>query len=101
MFYRPKNLIHTPLKRTVYLVAATILGFLLSLIAHAIIEKIYLDWLVNNHKVITWYKVFGLGSCALHPAIQIILLLVGAIGGFFLGRLWYRLLYIDKIWIKK
>lgn len=98
MFLFPKNLNPTPAKKTVYLIAATILGILLSIIAHVIIEKIYLDWAIQNDKTIVWYPVFRAGQCALHPAIQIGLLVLGALGGLLIGRLWWRLVYIDRVW---
>lgn len=100
MFFTPRNLTPTPAKRIIYIAAATILGLLLSLIAHAVIEDTYLNWAMANGKTIVWYSAFGAGLCALPPWLQIGLLLIGAVGGFCLGRLWYRMLYIDKIWMK-
>ncbi|MFA6553173.1 MAG: hypothetical protein WCT27_01995 [Patescibacteria group bacterium] len=86
----------TPVKHVIYLIASTLLGIFLSLIVHAISESLYLDWVTNSGRPITWY-----GGCALHPAIQIGLLVLGAIGGYLIGRLWWRLVYIDRIWAKK
>lgn len=100
MFLFPKNLNPTPVKRVVYLVASTVLGLLLSIIAHVVIEKIYLDWTIKNGQTIVWYPVFDAGQCALHPAIQIGLLIVGAIAGYAIGRLGWRLVYIDRVWSK-
>jgi uncharacterized membrane protein len=100
MFLFPKNLKPTPAKRVVYLVASTVLGILLSVIAHVVVEKFYLDWAIRNGKAIVWYSVFDAGQCALHPAIQIGLLVVGALAGLLIGRLWWRLVYIDRIWSK-
>jgi len=86
----------TKLKYTVYLIAATILGILLSFIAHAVIEINYLNWAEKQGIVVTFYN-----SCSLLPIIQIGLLLLGIIGGFLLGRVWWRMIYIERIWAKR
>ncbi len=86
----------TPAKHVIYLVASTLLGIFLSLIVHAIAETLYLKWATDAERSIIWY-----GGCALHPAIQIGLIILGALGGFSIGRLWWRLVYIDRIWAKK
>ena len=84
------------LKKTAYLIAATILGALLSIIAHALIEMKYLRWAESQNISVPFY-----GGCALPPAMRILLLVLGAVGGFFLGRVWWRKVYIDKTWAKK
>ncbi|EKE20584.1 MAG: hypothetical protein ACD_7C00521G0001 [uncultured bacterium] len=89
------NVNPTKTKHVVYIIVSTLLGILLSLLAHAGIEMLYLNWTERTERVITWY-----GGCALHPAIQIGLLVLGAVGGFFLGRLWWRLVYIERKWAK-
>ncbi|MFA6098084.1 MAG: hypothetical protein WCV50_04770 [Patescibacteria group bacterium] len=95
MFFR-RPLKATPAKHYTYLIAATILGVFLSLLAHIIIETNYLRWAQDAGRKIVWY-----GGCSLHPLIQIGLLVVGAAGGFLIGRLWWRWLYIDHRWGKK
>jgi hypothetical protein len=86
----------SPLKKTVYLLATTILGVLLSLIAHALIEIDYLNRAFNQGRAVTFY-----GGCALPPVLSIALLVMGAVGGFFLGRFWWRKVYIERVWAKK
>lgn len=93
-FNSPKN--PTKLKHAVYLLASIVLGLLLSIIAHAVIEISYLSWAQKQGITVIFYN-----GCALLPIIQIGFLLLGAIGGFFLGRFWWRLVYIEKIWAKK
>ncbi|RJO59115.1 hypothetical protein C4546_03885 [Candidatus Parcubacteria bacterium] len=95
MFLSP-NLKVTKLKHSIYLLATTILGGLLSLLAHAGIEAWYLNWSEQNQRVVTWY-----GGCALPPALQIGLILLGLAGGFWLGRFWWKMVYIEKHWAKK
>lgn len=84
------------LKKFIYLLAATILGVLLSLIAHAVIEINYLSWAASHGMVLSFY-----GACALAPIIQITLWVAGVLGGFFLGRFWYRIIYIERFWEKR
>jgi thiamine transporter ThiT len=97
LFAPPKP---TKTKRIIYLIAATILGVLLSFIAHAVIESVYLNSALEKGQPITWYTTFGVGQCALPPIVQYGLLLIGLVGGFSLGRMWWRLVYIDRIWSK-
>ena len=77
----------TKAKHAVYLVSATILGVILSYVVHAIIETWYLNSIETGK--VTWYW-----RCSLHPIIQIGLPILGAIGGFFLGRFWWKIIYI-------
>lgn len=79
-------------KKVIYITLATILGILLSFILHAVIEILVL----NNSNEIIWYTHFGRGLCALHPTISYGLWLMGIIGGFLLGRIWWRIVYIEK-----
>jgi alpha-beta hydrolase superfamily lysophospholipase len=93
------NLRPTPGKHAVYSIASVFLGVLLSILAHAAIEATYLSWAQGSRHII-WYTSFGKGSCALHPALQYGLLIVGAVGGFFLGKMWWRMVYIEQRWSK-
>lgn len=86
----------TKFKKVVYLIASTVLGLLLSLWAHAFIEMSYLSWAGSQGRLVAFY-----GGCALHPALQIVIWLLGAIGGFYLGRFWWRKVYIERVWAKK
>ncbi len=80
------------IKKTIYIIAAMVLGLLLSFLAHAGIEI----WNIN--------RLLGRGimpqasalthNCYLPSYLQIILLLAGLIGGYLLGRVWWRLVYI-------
>lgn len=93
-FNTPKN--PSKLKRVIYLSSATILGIILSFIAHALIEIGYLRWAERQNLTVPFYN-----GCALLPVLQIALLVSGIIGGFFLGRFWWRKIYIERIRAKK
>lgn len=86
----------TKIKKTIYLLASTVLGLFLSILAHAAVEINYLHWAESRGQAIFFY-----GSCALPPLFQIALWLVGAFGGFFLGQFWWRKIYIERCWQKK
>lgn len=86
----------TLLKKIVYLIAATVLGVLLSFMVHAFLEINYLNLLQSQGRVASFYN-----GCALPPDFSDSLFLLGAVGGFFLGRFWWRMIYIDRVWAKK
>lgn len=94
LFNSPKN--PTKLKHVVYLIAATILGILLSFIAHAVIEINHLNWAQKQEIAVTFYH-----GCALSPILQAALWIAGAVGGFLLGRVWWRMIYIERTWARK
>jgi hypothetical protein len=83
-------------KKIIYLIATTFLGILLSLIIHGLLEILYLKILIDRGSQINWTSYFGFKSCALPIYLQIGLLLVGVIGGFFLGIFWWRKVYEKK-----
>lgn len=85
----------TKLKKTVYLLATTVLGLILSFLLHAFIEINYLSWLEGQGRTATFY-----GSCALPPWLQISLLVLGVASGFFMGRFWWRKVYVERVWAK-
>lgn len=85
----------TALKKIIYITASIFLGLILSFIAHAFIELRYLSWAASQNILVTFY-----GGCALSPQVRITLLLIGVIGGFYLGRLWWRKLYVERTWAK-
>jgi hypothetical protein len=95
MFHRqaPKA---TKNKHIIYLIAAIILGLLLSVLVHVWIETTYLNSAMAHDKDITWY-----GGCALSWTAQIALPILGALGGYMLGRWWWRVIYIEQRWLKR
>jgi len=82
-------------KRNVYLLASTILGILLSGIAARLMEINYLSRIANRGNVMLFNDNY-----ATLQLLQGLLLLFGATGGFFLGRFWWRKIYIERVWIK-
>jgi hypothetical protein len=79
------------MKKKFYVFLAVILGILLSIFVHSMLEMYYLKWAFQNNIRVTW-----VGGCALPIYLNIGLLLVGAVGGYFLGQTWWRIVYIEK-----
>lgn len=86
----------TEFKKIIYLIASVTLGLLLSINLHALIEVKYLNWLESRGEIAKFY-----GGCALPPLVQILILLLGLIGGYYLGKYWWRKVYIERFWEKK
>ncbi|MEK7143065.1 MAG: hypothetical protein AAB785_02550 [Patescibacteria group bacterium] len=80
------------MKKFIYLSLATALGLILSFIAHAIIEILYLRWASSNQINIIWTNV-GDGACALPPVLIYLLPILGAGFGLWLGFVWWKKIY--------
>jgi hypothetical protein len=102
MFHRhpPKP---TPAKHAIYLCASTLFGVFLSMLVHAGLETWLLRRAEGNGTIadIQWHSMFGAGSCALPLVIIVGLPIIGAIGGFLLGRIWWRWVYLEHRWMRK
>lgn len=78
-------------KKAIYLIASTILGILLGVIAAGLVEIRYLSLAPNS---------FNDGYARLQ-ILQGIILILGATSGFFVGKFWWRKIYVERVWIKK
>lgn len=86
----------TKIKKVIYLITSTILGLFLSLIVHAMIEMSLMSAVLSQGKQVQFY-----GGCALPPLLQASIWFLGGLGGFMLGRLWWRKVYVERIWLKQ
>lgn len=86
----------TKFKKVAYLSASTLLGLILSINAHAFLEINYINSVIKQGQVIRFY-----GGCALPPAIQITIILIGLIFGFLFGHYWWQKIYIERIFEKR
>jgi hypothetical protein len=96
MFFNASKIKPSKFKRIIYLTASTILGLLLAFNVHALIEINFLHWARKQGLTVTFY-----GNCALPPLLQILLWFTGGIAGYFLGRFWWRKVYIERVWAKR
>ncbi|MFA5986375.1 MAG: hypothetical protein WC819_03445 [Parcubacteria group bacterium] len=76
----------TVTKKIVYLIAATILGALVGIVACALVEFSQLNSPGGDH---------------IGPIFYWVLLLLGAVGGFLSGRVWWRKIYVEKVWARR
>ena len=83
-------------KKILYLLAWAILGLLLSILAHALIEINYIAWSLKHGYIVQFY-----GNCALPVIIQIMLVVDGVAGGVWLGEFWWEKVYVKRLWAKK
>lgn len=81
------------MKKFVYIFLWTVLGLILSFIAHGAIEMIYLNWAEKNDKPITWITVIGGGLCSLPLWLIYLLPILGVIFGIVLGFFCWKKLY--------
>ncbi|TSC62077.1 MAG: hypothetical protein G01um101448_1210 [Parcubacteria group bacterium Gr01-1014_48] len=77
-----------------YLFLFTLLGVIVSFLVHAAIEIPVIDLLVKDFEKYglgltwrQWYSVHHIGS--------VLLLLLGIMGGFWQGKYWWRVMYIE------
>ncbi len=83
------------MKKNIYVVIAIFLGVFLSFIIHAVIEIIYIKYSLNNGAALANHPMFG-KHCVLPHWLNYGLLVVGIVGGFFLGLYWWKVVYIQK-----
>ncbi|MFH0828588.1 MAG: hypothetical protein V1907_00175 [Candidatus Kerfeldbacteria bacterium] len=89
-------------KRFLYLALSTFLGIILSYGIHAVVELMYLNWAEKTNHLLTWTMHFGVGACALSPYVQYGLFIAGVVGGFLIGRVWWRIVYVEhRHWMRK
>lgn len=89
-------------KRTLYIVLTTVLGIMLGFLVHALAEMWAIDLIVQGGSpfgltltIDQWFTV--------HRAWSMVTLVGGAVTGFFLGKYWWRLVYIEHrhFWHKR
>jgi dolichol kinase len=80
------------MKKTIYIILAAFLGLILSFIAHAVIEIVYLSWAEEHARTVKWVTVWG-GNCALPLWLIYLLPILGIIFGIILGFFWWKKVY--------
>jgi prepilin-type N-terminal cleavage/methylation domain-containing protein len=85
------------MKRTIYILLVVMLGILLSFIVHALIEIGMISLLTSNFEKyslgLSWARWFWI-----HSVGTVALFVLGAVGGYFLGVKWWRIIYVEKRW---
>ena len=78
------------MKKSIYIISFIVLGILLQFILHALIEVIALNLLLDSSDVF-WDKWY-----LLHGIFTVLLLVGGIVFGYFQGKKWWQILYVDK-----
>jgi hypothetical protein len=84
------------MKKYIYIISWVVLVLLLSFLAHAGLEIATINYAAQNEIILTNYTAFGYGYCVLPTIVQITLILSGIVGGFLLGRYFWRTIYVEK-----
>ncbi len=82
------------IKKTIYILLTMLLGLLLAEIGHWLIEIWWVKQLILSGFIPREY-VFLSTHCFLPPYLQLGLLALGLIGGYFLGQTWWRIVYVE------
>lgn len=90
-----------PWKRPLYLALTTLLGVMVSYVLHALIEVGYLSAAETRGWDVRWTMHLGLGLCSLPVVVQYTLLVAGLLGGFLIGRVWWRWVYVERRWDRR
>lgn len=83
--------------RSVYIGGFIALGALLQTILHAVVEKFYIDLLVADFDRYSLGMSWGMWFM-IHHVASVILLFGGIAFGFWQGKKWWRVMYIEKRW---
>lgn len=84
------------MKKAIYIALTIFLGLMLSFMAHAVLELAIIKIAFSQGKEIEGTHFLGFGWCALPIWAQYTFPLLGIVGGYFLGRYWWKVVYVDK-----
>jgi len=83
------------MKKTIYIILFTFLGILLQLLVHALVEIWYINLLnadFSRYSLgFSWSQWF-----LIHHVLTVVLLILGALFGFWQGKFWWPRLYERK-----
>jgi hypothetical protein len=86
-------------KKIIYIICTIVLCLLLASIAHSLIEMWYIEWLLARSIAPT---PGALGyRCFLPLPLAIFLPLAAIVGGWFLGNIWWRIIYVERRFAKR
>jgi len=80
------------MKKTIYITAFVLLGFIAQFLAHAVVEILYIKLLLAD------FQTFGLGFSfdtwfLIHKIYGVLLLIAGLLLGFQQGFYWWKRIY--------
>ena len=83
------------MKRKIYLGLTMLLGVELMVIIHTLLESWYVSAFIASASRPVRYGFWFISSY-LPPWLSALLLIGGLVGGFFLGRWWWQIVYVEK-----
>lgn len=82
------------MKKIIYLICSVFLGILLGTIVHGVAEIEYLKYPYLQNIVPEAHPFWGT-NCFLPAFWQYLFLAGGAIGGYFVGKRWWQIVYVE------
>lgn len=80
------------MKKNLYLLLCVLLGVLVTTVLHGVAENIYIELLIRDFETwsfgLTWKHWY-----TIHTLTTVLLLLVGVVGGWFVGLQWWKRVY--------
>ena len=89
------------LKKIIYVILTIILGKLLGFLAYELISIKFIKILVRRGLPVEYNRVFEPVYSPVPAHLFWLLVLTGAIGGFFLGLRWWQMVYVEHRHWKK
>ena len=90
-----KQVAKISVKKIVYVVLTIFLGKLLGLLAFELISFNFVSTLEKDSLPVAYDQIFGLVWSPLPAYLFCTLIFFGAVGGFFLGLTWWRIVYVE------
>ncbi len=82
-------------KKVLYVVLTVFLGKLFGLLAFELITAGFVNMLEKNALQVEYVQIFGMIYSPLPAYLFWSFILVGAVGGFFLGLTWWQIVYVE------
>jgi hypothetical protein len=88
-------------KKIIYVLLTILLGKLLGLLAYALLSMKFIKMLVKRGLPVEYDHIYWFIYSPLPAYLFYVLVITGAISGFFLGLRWWKMVYVEKRHWKK
>jgi hypothetical protein len=83
-------------KKVIYVILAVFLGKLMGFLTFEILSLKFVRILMRRGLPVEFHQIFWFVWSPLPSFLYWTLIWAGAIGGFFLGLVWWRIIYVEK-----